>query len=190
MGTQCFFDHSVDLTNEHGKVIKITFTSPSIAEHIDNGQMWIQSIIEMVEEALSSHLDGDSQTNPSQADLDSAKDRYLRKHADMVRMREYAHFVKSIEIDSNIIDEPNSILKVLDVLSSDNTLAEQFFTQVLKYINTSTLSMVGIPDYDCPQCGNPQQTNQVNTAFRNIIPLDSIVGFFTLSEQRVMGGRQ
>lgn len=164
---------TIAFTSSTGAELKVTLRSPSISEHIENGDAWIASLTTMVESMVSTDIIDDVDKNT-----------YISKHANITKMREYSHFVKSLEIDTNIITDRSTINKILDMLSNDSKIRVAFIDGVRKFVDDSTIAVVGIPSYDCPECGVDQNKNPPNANFNNIIPLDTIVGFFILSDQK------
>ena len=100
-------------------------------------------------------------------------------------MRQYRHWIESIEYGSNIIDDPETMDSLLDKLSSDDIIRDGYIDAVLKYINESVISVIGIPVFDCPACNMTQENTQSTESFKNIIPLDVISVFFGLLTQRL-----
>lgn len=155
------------------ETLHITLRSPNITQYITEGEKWITGIVNKVNEAVSSMGD------------DVERNNVIHRHAQASSMRQYAHWVETIEMGTNVIDDTETICLMLDVMSSDDTIRGNFINETIKYINESTLSVVGIPVFDCPKCGKDQSIDIVNKEFVNIIPLDVIQLFFALSTQRI-----
>jgi hypothetical protein len=152
---------------------KITLQSPTINQYIESGYKWISDIVIMVDKVMG--------INPNDGDRNSLITEYGQASA----MRNYCHWVKSIELDTNIIDDKESIELNFNVMGSDDSIREQFNEEVIKYINNSTISVIGIPVYDCPGCGSVQSKEDENSIYTNIIPLDVIQLFFGLLTQKM-----
>lgn len=162
------------VTVNEGEKNEISFNlrSPSIAEYIQTGHQWIESIVETVDQALG-----------STASIEE-RNRLVELRSKASIMRQYSHWVESIEIDSNQIKDKISIEKILNNLGSDRTIRDEFIKGVRKYIDNSSVSVIGIPTYDCPKCG---QTNEGPESFPHrttMIPLDVIQLFFVLLTQK------
>lgn len=172
-----------DLTNNKGTCDMIVeFYSPSISSYIDSVNTWINSITTMAQKAASE-------------DSDNEKNKYIYAQAKATKARQYSHWIKSIKyiltLDNEdkpyetYINEPNDILKVAEqIISVDSTLIDKLTTETINYINGSTISLIGIPSYDCPHCGTEQDVDNKLPRFINFIPLDVIALFFHLIEQR------
>lgn len=161
---------SVDGSEE---TLHVTLRSPNITQYISEGEKWITGIVNKVNEAVSEVED------------DNERNTVIHRHAQASSMRQYAHWVETVEIGTNVIDDSETICLMLDVMSGDDAIRGNFITEVIKYINESTLSVVGLPVFDCPNCGKDQSVDTVNKEFVNIIPLDVIQLFFALSTQRI-----
>lgn len=153
--------------------IDIVIKSPNIAEYVDSGHRWIGDIVETVNKALSAEA------------RDIERNEIITRHGQASAMRQYSHWVDSIEIGSNVIDDLESIEKNLNVLSANDEIRTQFITEVVDYINKSTVSVIGIPVFDCPVCGSEQSGNINLPHHTNVIPLDVIQVFFALLTQRL-----
>lgn len=152
---------------------KMTIKSPTISEYVEAGYKWIDGITQLVEQAL---------VNESSPD---AREHYVQVHGQATFMRQYSHFVECISLPGGDITDKESVEKTLGVLSSDDAVRNKFTEEVIKYINDSTISIVGIPVFDCPVCGKEQVEEHGFKKFKNIIPLDVLQSFFGLVTQRV-----
>lgn len=153
--------------------IHITIKSPSVSEYIEGGYTWINSIVEAVEKTISSDLPSDE------------KESLIIRYAQASRLRQYGHWVESIEVETNITGDQETINELLNVLSSDDEIFSSMMSKIKAYINHSVISLVGIPSYDCPKCSGKQE-DVVYPQFTNIIPLDVQQLFFGLFIQRLI----
>lgn len=155
--------------------LTITIKTPTATEYIDSGHKWIGDIVSSIEQIV-----GNNATR-------NEKDALITKHAQATSIRQYAHWIDCIEMDSNIIDDKETVETALENLSSDDEIRNQIIKAVVDYINNSVISVIGIPVYDCPACGSVQSSNLQNLSknFINILPLDIIQVFFDLVTQRI-----
>jgi hypothetical protein len=162
---------SVDTSN--GSKIFFTLRTPSIKEYVDAGHVWISDMVEAMEKALT--------TETSQTE----REAMLTKYGQASAMRQYRHWVECVEIETNVISDPETISQCLDVLSSEDMILSNFIQEIVKYIGESTISVIGIPVYDCPACGKKQEVEHKLPRHTNIIPLDTMTVFFDLYTQRL-----
>lgn len=154
--------NKVNLTDD----VSITIKIPTIVEHIDSGYRWINTIEENYGKALIQD--------------ESKRDDYLISQGKATVMRQYAHFVESIEVAGDVYDDVETLEEVLNDLTASDKIRNTFMDKVADYLAESTVSMIAIPTYTCPSCGGDQSPTKTNASFPNLIPIDIIPTFFTL----------
>ena len=163
----------LDINKDTPNAISIILKTPNVSDYISAGHTWIGNIVNTVEKTLG--MDSS----------DKEKNNLITQYGQASAMRQYSHWIESIEYDTNIINDRETIELTLDVLSSDDEIRTKFTQGVLDYINSSTISVIGIPVYDCPQCQKTQESPLTSEEYKNIIPLDVLQLFFGLLTQRV-----
>lgn len=161
------------INKDQSNEIAITIKTPSIAEHVEAGFRWVSDITDNVERTLG-----------SESNIDE-RNAFIIKHGQATAMRQYIHWIESIEYDSNIITDRETLEKTLDVVSADDYIRTEFTASVVKYIDKTTMSVIGIPVFDCPSCSKEQPGSKNLPEFSNIIPLDVMQLFFALLTQRI-----
>jgi uncharacterized protein len=151
----------------------IIIKTPSVTEHVDAGHKWINDIVDVIDKTVGTDIN------------EQERNGFIVKHAQASAMRQYSHWVDSIEYDTNVIDDRETIEQTLDVLSADDEVRIAFNTGVVDYINSSTVSVIGIPVFDCPVCNKTQEASIELPAYKNIIPLDVMQLFFQCLTQRM-----
>ncbi len=170
-----------DLSSIHKSRVKLadhqeiymTIKSPSVTEYVDAGHLWIDSIVTAVEKTINTSIS------------DEEKENLIVKYAQASRLRQYSHWIESIELDTNIAEDQETVNELLNVLSADEDLFSSIMSKIKDYINRSVISLVGIPKYECPKCGVSQETETL-PKFVNVIPLDVQQLFFALFTQRLI----
>lgn len=158
---------------ENSNSVTFVVGTPSIADYIEAGQRWIGEITEIVERALGVE------------NKDEERNKFIRRHSQASAMRNLMHWIRSIEMGSNTIDDRETIESTLNVLSGDDDIRKKYNEAIIDYINKSTISIIGIPVYDCPGCKTTQETKLTSEDFKNIIPLDVMQLFFALLYQKL-----
>jgi hypothetical protein len=154
--------NKINLTDD----VSITIKIPTIVEHIDSGYRWINTIEENYGKALIQD--------------ETKRDDYLISQGKATVMRQYAHFVESIEVAGDVYDDTETLEDVLNDLTASDKIRTAFMDKIAEYVADSTVSMIAIPTYTCPSCGGNQSPAKTHSAFSNLIPLDIIPTFFTL----------
>lgn len=151
---------------------------PSIEEYVESGYSWIQSIVDSVEENFGSTLKG------------AAREKHIERQAFITTMRQYSHWVEALYLttedsdeEDDYIDEQEDVEKSLADISGGEEVRTNFFNGIEKFIDDSTISLIGIPRYNCPNCRRPQGEEGSGHDF--VIPLDTFQTFFTLRHRRV-----
>ena len=154
--------------------IKLTLKPTTVADHMDAGFRWISEITDAVERVIQE----DSDTKDRNA--------LINQYAQATLMRQYTHLVDSIDPgNNNIIQDPETIERALSEFSADSRVRDTFITECVKYIEESTITVIGLTAFDCPKCGADQGGKKDSPEFSNVIPLDLINLFFNLFGQRV-----
>lgn len=159
--------------------LAITAKIPSIDEYIDAGFEWIEGITEMIENEFGSTLRGED------------RDRHIMAQGNVTLMRQYTHWVENILIYENGPDEEprvaegEAVKQLLSSLSGENKIRDSFFEKIGKFINDITFSIIGIPRYNCPNCGKPQGDEE-SEKHPYVIPIDTVNVFFTLQRRRLI----
>lgn len=151
----------------------ITLKSPNINEYVQAGHRWITSIVDLVEDALSKDSESRDRNN------------VIVRHGQATAMRQYAHWIQSLEFDTNSIEDIDTIEANINVISSDDYIRDKFLESVSDYINHTTFCIVGIPSFDCPKCETTQDSHIKLPYHSNVIPLDVVQVFIALLTQRI-----
>lgn len=151
----------------------VKLKTPTAAEWITQGTSWINNIVESVTTAISSTASVSERNN------------YMINVAKAQTIRQYSHWIDSIEIGTNRIEDRETIENTISALSSSDDLRSEVIKNVQSYIDETVISMIGIPVYNCPKCNEPVDKGSNSQKFVNIIPLEVNTIFFILLMQRI-----
>lgn len=180
--------HPTRVVINEGSEHEIAFTiqTPSITEYINQGHRWIGGMVESVNRVLG--MDAN----------DELRNTTINKLNKATTLCQYSHWIKSIEYgdltsneENNIersisrIEDRASIEENLKTLSAIDSIREKIIDEILKYIGYSTISVIGVPAYECPVCGNKNNGESNYPKHTNIVPLDLIQVFFALLGRRL-----
>lgn len=155
--------------------IAVTLRSPKVTEYIDAGHRWIGGIVEAIDKIADADLSENDRNN------------LITHTGQATTLRQYVHFIESIELATNIIEDRETIETTVERVSGDDEVRTKIIEAVKNYINDSTISLIGLPVFDCPNCHGTNAVHEDNKMpnHPNIIPLDVIQLFFELVNQRL-----
>lgn len=155
-----------ELGIETSSSVKFNLRIPSAGEHINSGMRWINDVISLFDSA------------PTIAGGEDARNKFVNNRLNATVLRNYEHFIESIEIDDKLIDNQETISAALDRLSAIEALREALVTACDIYITDSTISLAGIPTDD------EDEVDIQYPRFPNTIPVDPVYLFFIQLAQR------
>lgn len=159
------------LTVKHNN-IKFNLKQATIEEHVDIGLKWINGITKVIEDQLINNND--------EKDLSKKRIELINQYVKVSILRQYAHFIESIEIDDNIITDRDTVDKALELFSASDDVREFLLKEIGQFIEKSTIAIIGIPTYKCPACGKLQNDPTLPENLTDVIPLDVVSLFFGL----------
>lgn len=181
----CMSMRSVDLISNDKVTVRALLRAPTVNEYIRSGNLWVNTISDKINDMLSINDDNEQRRIEK-------RNEFIIEAGRATTLRQYSHYVLAIEEvrgDSvNTHKDTESINKYLNVLSSDVKIRNTFFKYVVNYISDSTVSVIGIPVFDCPSCKNAQtQGTEIHGEnLSEVIPLDMLTCFFSLLTQKIL----
>ena len=146
--------------------ISVQFKVPMISEYLVSGMKWVNNIVTMADKAFTDLEDS------------SARDSYIVDQGKASNMRQFSHFIESIEAGGSTIDETDTIDQVIDALSSSDEIRRNFFIGVKEFIEDATVAVVAI---------TVTEENEVSNLprFPHLLPIDVMSVFFIQLVQKV-----
>lgn len=140
---------------------------PSIADYLESGAKWVDTITSVVDKALGLNADERKRVD------------YIEKLGKASNIRQFGHWIKSITIGDDVITNREDIDNSLNVYSESDQHNNKFFDDIQQYIEDSTISVVAVTrgDYD-------QESTKMKQ-FPNYLVLDVMSTFFILLLQKV-----
>jgi hypothetical protein len=156
--------------------VSVELRVPTLAEYELSGFEWVDGIVDQADKAFGVSLTGQQRND------------YIMDQGKLTSLRQYTHWVERMVTnnDGGVIEDRKTLENAISVFSSSDEIQDEFFTAVGKYIDTTTMSLIAIPKYDCPRCGKP--VTKEATLHPYLIPLDVARVFFTLLDHRISKG--
>lgn len=157
--------------------MKLVLKVPTFAEHISDGLSWVNGI--------NSSIDNLLMVDSDEATVGKQRQEFLQQYVSSSVLRQFSHFIDYIEDNDSVISDRDTINAVLSLLSSDDLLRKEINEKIVKFISDTTLAVIGVPEYNCPACGNPQKSADTREGLADVIPIDVMLTFFTLVTLRM-----
>lgn len=157
-------ERQVELTSG----VKMTMKVPSVDEYLNSGHRWVEGITEMVDQAFQ---------QPPAAEV---RDRYISQQGRATSMRQFAHWVKSVDedVDSGMsYDKPETIEELLNTLSEMDDVRKNYFEAIHKFTDDTTISVVATHSV------SDEEENKL-PRFPHLVPIDALYTFFILLVQK------
>lgn len=147
--------------------LSMTLRVPMLDQYLASGQKWVNNIVAMVDKAFG--LPPDNET----------RDRYIRDQGRASNMRQYAHWVESLQVgNNNLIDDEETLDQTIDVLSADDDIRKAYFAGVQDFMEDATVSLIAVP-------AATEDENSELPRFPHLLPLDALSTFFILLVQKI-----
>lgn len=161
------FNHTtvVEITPE----IKLHLHTPSLREYFESGEKWIEEINAIVGAALKSDANEVTRGN------------YVSQLAKASRLRQYAHYVKSVEESGEMYSTRENVDRVLKEMSASDEVSRKFYKAVSDYINGTQVAIVATTSV------NEYEDTLSGEKWPRLIPIDALSTFFQLVEQKLRG---
>lgn len=144
---------------------------PSIQEYLTAGNKWVGSIVQMIDKAFS--------LTPE----DGQRNAFIAEQGQASTMRQFGHWVDELDMgnDQKITDE-ETLEMSLDALSGRDDIVETYLTEIGKFMDDATVSVIAINTHECPSCGTKRASGMPR--YPHLLPLDVMSTFFTLLGQK------
>lgn len=163
-----------EIDGEYYNATVINISTPTLADDEDYGVQLIHDIANNYDKALQ-----DNNTK--------AREQYIRNRMGASFIKTYGQWVDSITVykegTPHVIETEEVLNEALEALSSQYNYVSHFREEIQRYITGSLVQIVGIKNYECPECGCKQDTSGENNI---IIPIDVLSVFFILLQSAVM----
>lgn len=152
--------------------VSVELRVPTLAEYEQSGIEWVDTIVNQTDQAFGTTM------------TEQERNEYIVNQGKATAMRQYGHWVERLVMadDGGIVVDRSTIEQTINALSADGVIQQKFFDAVSKYIDRTTISLIAIPRYECPNCHKDPAADA--KAHPHLVPLDVATVFFTLLGHR------
>lgn len=166
-------------------IINITLSTPNLTHYNTTCNLWYDEMISQLDRLLEKADDLESKNEKA---FNLMRTNYLSYFLPYVKSISKVDTDGNIEFDSAEMEEdkrPLANMEILNLVSVDGLILKEIEDIVKSYTKVNSLSIVAGPDYICPTCKAKQSDMSDNQHdFSNLIPIDVMMVFFTLSAIR------
>lgn len=156
-----------DLTDD----FRIVFKEPSVDRYLRSGYEWVESIVASCDRVFDKDITSGQRNN------------YIEKQATKSAMRRWSHWIEKFVIGDKEITEPATIGQIVsDNISTDSDYRDIMTEAVRELIDTSTITVIGIPKYTCPGCGEEPEGHPI---YPQLMAVNPVTSFLSLLGQRL-----
>lgn len=151
-------------------LVTLNIKSPNITRYLENGHYFIDTVTDKLNKLIADNILKD--------DNDKAKANAERLITNSILVTIYNHYISSVNLNGVLKDEYDEVYDILELLSAEDEYRNKVISKIVSYIDNSLVSVIGVPNYVCPECKTSQVESESN--FRSFIGLDVYNYFFTL----------
>ena len=151
--------------------ISFTYRAQNIKTSMEAGEKWIGEISAIVDSIITFKSD------------DEERNTMIDHRINLARIREFSHWVESIEVDGNELTDREKINALLSSLSRNAEVMRKVGETLSEFQRLSVIAITAIPRVKCPIC-QKTETRDLDIA-KHLIPQDAVSRLFTLVRQRV-----
>lgn len=165
-------------TIEISDKISINLRVPTIDQYLTSGQRWVNGIVNMIDKAFG--LGDNSSGNDAESERirNNKRNSYIIEQGKATNMRQYGHYVESIEVMGALTDDEETLNEQLNALSADDNARKIFFDSVIQFIEDSTVAVIATPVVK-------EKENETYPRFPRLLVIDPMTVFFILLVQKV-----
>lgn len=168
------FDNTDDNTYVNDLGFTVAFKQPTLKEHLESGARWIHELDNVVRDVFTEEVRQDR------------INAYINNRANLTKLRSFTHYIKHVtwHDDDSITVAEETIERLMDQFSANPDIIEDLGNKLDKYIDKSSIAIVGLPRVPCPKCGKTETTDEAK-ANPWIIPINPVRLFFRLRDRKL-----
>lgn len=146
--------------------VHVNLAVPSLEEHLISGQKWVNNIVTMTNRVFGMDQN------------DNERNAYVNNQGKATLLRQYGHWVKSIELGSAMVTDVDTLEAQLNLFSADDHARDTIMNEVIKYAEDTTVAFIAVPTVD-------EREEQKFPRMPHLLPIDALTTFFTLLRQKL-----
>lgn len=169
--------NEVTIKMKSGNDVVIGLKVPSLLYYVNKGSEWVNSIISMYHSLVSNLADKDDKSGALTGLIVSQL------------MCVYSPYVAYVKTPNGTFstDKFEIVVELLKKMDVEDGVYSSFVDGVSEFIDRSSVSIVAMPDYQCPSCKQGHESDESkNKDFANFIPLNILHSFFVLGAQKAL----
>lgn len=147
------------------------FRIPTLRQYLDDGEIWFTEITTAINNSITKDKTNEERNN------------IVATVKSLQQLTSYIAYVDSIRIGEGSITDRETLLKALvnrEPSGKANKDLINAIDAILKYIETSSVAIVALPSYTCPDCEKEQKLS-ITTRLKYFIPIELTTLFFDLN---------
>lgn len=146
--------------------VRLNLHVPSVEAHLLSGQKWVNNIVTMTNRVFGMDQDDDE------------RNAYVTNQGKATMLRQYGHWVKSVELGDAQVVDVEDIEDQLSLYSSDDAARDLIMNEVIKYAEDTTAAFIAVPTVD-------EREELRYPRMPHLLPIDALTAFFTLLRQKL-----
>lgn len=146
--------------------VHVNLAVPTLDEHLISGQKWVNNIVTMTNRVFGMDQD------------DADRNTYINNQGKATLLRQYGHWVKSVELGTGLVTDLETIDDQLSLFSSDDVARDLIMNEVIKYAEDTTVAFIAVPTVD-------EREEEKFPRMPHLLPIDALTTFFTLLRQKL-----
>lgn len=163
-------DRTVTINMSESKSVEVILKNPNLSQYLTAGVNWVEQIEGQVEELLGSRVGYETRNTK------------LAEYAHLSTLRQYEHYIHAIVSNGARVEDRETLTEILEKLSSRDSFYMKLFDEIGKFIDDSMISIIALPKYTCPKCGETQEGESYSFS-EHLMAINPITTFFTLLDQ-------
>ena len=159
--------------------VSVNIEMPTLAKEEDYAVNWIRETEHEIEELFREKNNPEDRRRRWQTIINANYFKTYGQYIRSIAIVEAGRKIKEFDAER----DPEEIDRFFEMVSGEYVYTQQFFKALKKYMAENVVSVVGILNYECPNCGKKHDTRPGKHHI--VLPIDMVSTFFTLVRSSV-----